>query len=329
MTIPTVKSVIPAEVKTLQTAEIINTAVKAEILIEQFKTHRQNNGIADYQKEHQTLKQVSRNCNITEPEEVKSWLGADEKLWAENIRCTWNNKTKTRFCCTYTAFLTFVKKTWTAPKYTIVQKFPFIPTEQEIDLLISACGKVTGTVLQMLKETGMRIGELCLLKWIDIDLTRKTANVTPEKGSNPRILPISDKLIGMLNTLSRQHTPNVFQPKTRMLREYFCTQRNELAKKLQNERIKKITFHTIRHWKGTIEYHNTKDIMHVKYVLGHKNINCTLIYINLEETIFLANTDKWIVKVSHNIDEETELILANFTLHRTINETTAIYKKRK
>jgi integrase len=329
MTIPAVNSLIPAELTTTKTAEIINLAVKTELLIEQFKTSRQNNGITDFQKETQSLKQVSRNCNIIEPEEVKSWLAADPKIWTENQRCTWNNRTKTRFCYTYQALLKFINKTWTAPKYVVVAKLPFIPTEQELDLLISACGKITSTVLQMLKETGIRIGELCLLKWQDIDFEHKIVNVTPEKNSNPRVLPISDKLIGMLNTISKQHAPNVFQPKPRMLREYYCTKRKELAERLDNPRLKQITFHTFRHWKGTMEYHKTKDIMHVKHVLGHKSINCTLIYINLEETIFLQNTDEWITKVAHDINEETELINAGFQLVRSVNETTAIYKKRK
>ena len=41
-----------------------------------------------------------------------------------------------------------------------------------------------------------------------------------------------------------------------------------------------------------MEYHNTKDIMHVRAILGHKNINCTLIYINIEETMFNNNVDE-------------------------------------
>ena len=153
---------------------------------------------------------------------------------------------------------------------------PFIPTEQEIDLLISGCGKTAATVLQMLKETGMRIGELVQLKWIDLDTERKIISITPEKGSNPRILPVSEKLLGMLNKLPRNHKDNIFQPKKHMLRDYYCTQRAAIAKKLQNPRPLNISFHTLRHWKGTIEYHKTKDIMHVRAILGHKSITATL-----------------------------------------------------
>jgi hypothetical protein len=78
-----------------------------------------------------------------------------------------------------------------------------------------------------------------------------------------------------------------------------------------------------------MEYHKTLDIIHVKKVLGHKTTRCTEIYINLESTLFLSTTDEWTSKVSHSLEEETKLIEAGFQLVRSVNETTAIYKKRK
>lgn len=132
----------------------------------------------------------------------------------------------------------------------------------------------------------------------------------------------------MINRLPKNRE-TVFQPQAKYLRTYFDEQRKNAAEKLQQPRLKEITFHTLRHWKATMEYHTTKDIMHVKYILGHKSINCTIIYINIEQAIFLNETDEWITKVSHNTDEEIKLIEANFQLVRAINETTAIYKKRK
>ena len=175
-------------------------------MLEKFEQDQKNNGRADetIRSRLQSLKQVARITDIYNPEEVKKWQSSKE--------CHWNNKTKVKFCDSYSALLKFLKLNWIAPSYQIVNKLPFIPTEQEIDLLISGTGKQTSTVLQMLKETGMRIGELVQLKWLDLDLERKTVNITPEKGSNPRILPISDKLIGMIVSLAHNRE-TVFQPK--------------------------------------------------------------------------------------------------------------------
>jgi integrase len=266
------------------------------------------------------LRQIAKNCNLNDTNQVKTWLAKPE--------CKWSNRTKRKFLDDYTAYLKYAKLSWQAPSYTITEKIPFIPTEQEIDALISGTGKQVATALQTIKETAIRIGEACMLKWIDINYQNKTLNVTPEKGSNPRILPISDKLIAMINRLPKNRE-TVFQPQSKYLRTYFCEQRRTVSEKLQNPRLTKISFHTLRHWKATMEYHKTKDIKHVQYMLGHRNSKNTDIYITIEQSLYTADTDEWITKISHNLEEETKLIEANFNLVRAINETTAIYKKRK
>jgi integrase len=155
------------------------------------------------------LKQMLTLTDLTSPEAVKLFLSDEE-------RCHWAVTTKLKAVDTYGTFLKFKKIKWDAPKYKKIDKLPFLPTEQEIDVLIASCGKTTATVLQMLKETGMRIGELCRLKWTDLVLEKKTITVSlPEKEGNPRTLEISDKLIGMLNTLPRTHGENIFQPDSR------------------------------------------------------------------------------------------------------------------
>lgn len=45
--------------------------------------------------------------------------------------------------------------------------------ETEIDQLIAGCGKTTAAILQLLKETGMRIGEVLRLRWIDVNFKNK------------------------------------------------------------------------------------------------------------------------------------------------------------
>jgi integrase len=54
-----------------------------------------------------------------------------------------------------------------------------------------------------------------------------------------------------------------------------------ISSKLKNDRILKIHFHTLRHCKATMEYAKTKDILHVMQMLGHRNIQNTLLYTQL------------------------------------------------
>ena len=131
--------------------------------------------------------------------------------------------------------------------------------------------------------------------------------VAPEKGSNPRILPISNKLVSMLNAMQKD-AKFAFTYKTDAWIRNFSRQRKRIAAKLKNPRLLQITFHTFRHWKATMEYHKTKDILHVKEILGHKSINNTLLYTQL----VTFRDDEFSARVAHSEKEACQLIESGF-----------------
>ncbi|MDI6691385.1 MAG: tyrosine-type recombinase/integrase [Candidatus Bathyarchaeota archaeon] len=225
----------------------------------------------------------------------------------------------------YSSFLAFLGGKWEPPRYRRVEKLPFIPTEREIDDLIAGCShtKKLAAYLQLLKETGMRSGEACKLKWTDIDFVNGTVSITPEKGSSPRILKISNKLIAMLNALQKDST-NIF-PSVTIMRKSFARQRNRLAKKLQNPRLKQIKFHTFRHWKATLEYAKTKDILHVMKLLGHKNIKNTLMYTQLVN----FKDDDFVCKAATTSQEAKQFIESGFEYVCTAPDGVMLFRKRK
>jgi integrase len=178
----------------------------------------------------------------------------------------------------YNRFASISNIDWNPPRYKITRKLPFIPLESEIDALIACCGKKTSTILQLLKETGMRIGEALRLKWIDVDLERKMITLNnPEKRGRPRAFKISEKLATMLNNLPKINDNLFGRTTVDVAGSNFYNQRKRAASKLGNPRLRRITFHTLRHWKATIEYQKTQDILHVMKLLGHRRIDNTLI----------------------------------------------------
>ena len=197
------------------------------------------------------------------------------------------------------------------PRITLPQKLPFIPKEREIDDLIAATSKYIATFLQLCKETGARSGEIAQLQWTDIDLESSTVSITPEKGSNPRLCTLSQKAIQMLNQLPRIN-PTIFlghYKNSQNLRRIFKKQRKAIAAKMGNPRLMRIHFHTLRHWKGTIEYHRTKDILHVMQVLGHRRFQNTLKYTQL---VKFEDPDAHVCKVENTDKEISELVVAGF-----------------
>lgn len=117
---------------------------------------------------------------------------------------------------------------------------------------------------------------------------------------------VSNKCIRMVDGLPRKND-RVFSINS--VDRQFYGQRKRIAARLDNPRLLSISFHTLRHFKGTMEYHKTKDILRVKYILGHKNIRNTLIYINLENTLFQGKgEDTFHVRVAKTVDEACKLL---------------------
>ena len=226
----------------------------------------------------------------------------------------WSDTRRRNVINAYTVFLKLNGLHWEKPKCKVVQKIPFIPSEQELDVLIAGSGRKISTFLQLLKETAMRAGEARKLKWTDIDFDRRIVTLNnPEKGSKPRIWKVTEKLIGMLKNLPRDNQ-NVFGNTTYdSLKQTLQLTRKRLANKLQNPRLLRITFHTFRHWKATMLYHQTKDPYYVKEFLGHRSIKNTEIYITIEHAIFSESSDdEFIVKVANNPEEIKTLLEAGF-----------------
>lgn len=101
-------------------------------------------------------------------------------------------------------------------------------------------------------------------------------------------------------------------------------QRARITFKLQNPRLRKITFHILRHWGATMEYHRTKDILHVQERLGHRIITSTLIYTHLVN----FEGDEYTIRVAKTLKEDEELLKSGFE-YVTERDGVKIYRKRK
>jgi integrase len=89
-----------------------------------------------------------------------------------------------------------------------------------------------------------------------------------------------------------------------------------------------ISFTTFRHWKGTTEYHKTHDILHVKELLGHKQIRSTMVYINLEAAIFTDKNDEFHVSIAESLEQACKLLEVGFE-YVTDMDGKKLFRKRK
>jgi integrase len=266
------------------------------------------------------LRSIARQVDLLDTQRTLTYLA---KLVVSESR-------KEKLATDLQRFYEFKRIPFTPPRYRRVQRLPFIPLESEIDAVISGCGKKTACFLQLIKETGIRPGEAWNLRWVDIDTERTSVNVLPEKDSNPRQLKIGSRLLGMLNTQPKKYSYVFRNPAVdsvshlHRFREVYRKQRKRISAKLQNPRLDQITFKTLRHWKATNEYHKTKDILHVMQLLGHKNIQNTLVYTHLVNW----ESDEYVSKVAKTVKEAQELVEAGFDYMCDV-EGYKVFRKRK
>ena len=80
---------------------------------------------------------------LLEPEKIKGIIAKQSK-WTDGYKCN--------IVIAYTTLLSMHGKTWKPPKYRKQEKMPWIPTESELDQLITSTSKRMSIFLQILKH---------------------------------------------------------------------------------------------------------------------------------------------------------------------------------
>lgn len=180
-----------------------------------------------------------------------------------------------------------------APKLT--RKIPFVLSQVEVErLLEQPCGGPAGlrdrAMFELAYSTGMRVSELCGLRFEELDLRARLARIRG-KGGRERIVPFGSKAAAALDCYlekgrpllaADEPAPFVFLNRSgrrlsrvgfwKILRKYAA------AAGLPTQ----VTPHTLRHSFATHLVEGGADLRAVQELLGHASIATTQIYTKLD-----------------------------------------------
>lgn len=144
-------------------------------------------------------------------------------------------------------------------------------------------------------NTGIRIGELCALRWGDIDLEKRILSVSktilriqapdgakktklivtePKSESSVRQIPIPDCLMEMLSRFRTSADAYVLSGTNKPVEPR--TMQNHFARILQEAKLPQIHFHALRHMFATKCVQLGFDIKALSELLGHSSVEITL-----------------------------------------------------
>jgi integrase len=263
-----------------------------------------------------TLRLIQKKgVNLADPESFETVLATEPMTKAR----------KWQWVACYRSYTKIMKIPWDAIRVKYEPKQAFLPTCEEMQALINAANKRLATFLQTALTTGGRVGELCKLKWIDIDTEKDAITINnAEKGSRNRIIKVPQKTIAMLNALPRKNEVYVFNTKPCNLRVVFHYLRKRLSHTQNNPRFLQIHLHTFRHFYATETLRQTKNLSYVKYVLGHKSVMTTERYTHLVE----FSSDKYYSAVATTVEEVRQLAEDGWIYFQEIDGTKIFRKPR-
>lgn len=164
---------------------------------------------------------------------------------------------------------------------------PFVPSKEQVKTLINSMTDLKQKAMTaILYSSGLRIGEVCHLRYEDISRTNMRIHVRHAKNRSDRYAILSKNALDILTQYWRkcgrptgwlfpkQHDPD------RPIDTFY------LSRHIHGQEIRlgwepRITCHSLRHAFGTHLYEDGVDLLTIKALLGHKSLQSTTIYVHL------------------------------------------------
>jgi len=264
------------------------------------------------------LRVLARRVTLGDPEKVKQFIAEQP----------WSTGHKGNLVNAYSHYAELHGIPFVKPFYERVDKIQRVPRTEDINKIIAECSPKYALCFSIIRDTGIRPIEASWLKVTDVDRENRILYPRTAKRGAARVLKLKPSTVEMLKVYIAERglgEQDLLFPSLRGLKDNWMRVKKRVAEKLEEPGLKTIKLYDLRHHFATTIYRQTKDIVHVQRLLGHKNIQNTLRYIGL---LNLDRDDEWICKAAETVEEAQRLIEAGFQ-YVTEMEGLKLFRKRR
>jgi len=166
-------------------------------------------------------------------------------------------------------------------------KLPNVLSKEEVKRVLTASvNEKHRTILSLIYGCGLRRSEVIMLEPDDIDRDRMLLTVRQSKGFKDRIVPISAKLVAMIDSYQQRYRPTAYLFEGQHQGDPYSTTSVEKVFRMACDKAgikKNITLHGLRHSYATHLLESGTDLRYIQELLGHKSSKTTEIYTHVTE----------------------------------------------
>ncbi len=164
---------------------------------------------------------------------------------------------------------------------------PFVPSKQETWQFISSMPDLKQrTMVTLMYSSGLRIGEVCRLRYNDVERKNMRLYISHGKNRSARFAILSRAALDLLTQYwfeCGKPTGYLFPKQNGEDRpiDTFFLSRHIHAHEDRLGWTRRLTCHSFRHAFGTHLYEDGTDLLTIKALMGHKSLNSTTVYVHL------------------------------------------------
>jgi integrase/recombinase XerD len=166
-------------------------------------------------------------------------------------------------------------------------RLPNVLSKEEVKRILAApLNEKHRVILSIVYGCGLRRSEVIMLESQDIDRDRMLLTIRQSKGFKDRVVPISQKLVDMVDTYLKRYRPVVYLFEGQRQGDRYSAASIEKVFRMACEKAgikKKITLHGLRHSYATHLLEAGTDLRYIQELLGHKSSKTTEIYTHVTE----------------------------------------------